>query len=233
MADCPRFLFLEIQGSVMDHASTLAYLGRYLDHALRNSIDKGLPMIAMSPIQGKFSSMLVTLSSARHVLEIRTLGAYSSIWLARHMKGRGTITSLEIDPHRRDVAIENLQFAGIKVPDEVDVQLGAALDILPRLRSEIASGQRPLFDFVFIDADWGNQGRYFEYAVELTSKGGVIYVDNAVRNLVENGMPKDGQSEEDVDNLVKQVGLDGRVDAVVLQTVGAKEYDGFLLAVVK
>ncbi|RKK75258.1 hypothetical protein BFJ69_g7848 [Fusarium oxysporum] len=204
-----------------------------LGHAFQNSIDKGLPMIAVSPIQGKFSSLLVTLSSAKHVLEIGTLGAYSSIWLASAVKGRGTITSIEIDPHRRDVAIENLQFAGINVPDEVDVQLGAALDILPRLKSEIVSGQRPSFDFVFIDADWGNQGRYFDYAVELTGKGGVIYVDNAVRNLVENGMPRDDQSEEEVDNLVKQVGLNDRVDAVVMQTVGAKEYDGFLLAIVK
>ena len=189
-------------------------------------------MIAVSPIQGKFTSLLATLSSARNVLEIGTLGGYSTIWFAEALKGRGKVTSIEIDSHRRDVAIENLRFAGVQVPDEVDVRLGAALDVLPTLKSEIEQGQREPFDFIFVDADWDNQANYFDYAVELSAKRGVIYVDNAVRNLVERESFGKGDPKDATD-LVARAGKDDRVDAIVMQTVGAKEYDGFLLAIVK
>jgi predicted O-methyltransferase YrrM len=189
-------------------------------------------MIAVSPIQGKFTSLLATLSSAKNVLEIGTLGGYSTIWFAEAVKGRGKVTSIEIDPHRREVAIENLRFAGVRVPEEVDIKLGAALDVLPTLKSEIEQGLRDPFDFIFVDADWENQANYFEYGVQLTAKGGVIYVDNAVRNLVESESFGKGDPENATD-LVARAGKDDRVDSVVMQTVGAKEYDGFLLAIVR
>lgn len=206
-----------------------------LVHARENSIKNGIPTIAVSPTQGKFLSLLTTMSSAQDVLELGTLGGYSSICLAQAIKERGgKLTSIDISSDRRQVAIENLQFAGIKVPNEADVLLGAALDILPTLANEIKTGTRPAFDFVFIDADWDNQWEYFDFAVKISKgKGSVIYIDNVVRQVLESGIIGPEKKDEKVMPLVEKVGQDNRVDAVVMQTVGAKSYDGFLMAVVK
>lgn len=205
-----------------------------LENAYTNSTKKGLPMIAVSEIQGKFASMLTTIGSARNVLEIGTLGGYSSIWFAQAMKGRGKVTSIEVIPHHRDVAIENLRTAGVQVPEEVDIRLGAALNVLPKLAEEIERGEREPFDFVFIDADWDNQWNYFDFGVKLSKgKGAVIYIDNAVLNMLESGIVGDNKRDKNATDVVANVGADDRVDAVVMQTVGSKNYDGFLLAVVK
>jgi predicted O-methyltransferase YrrM len=205
-----------------------------LENAYTNSTRNGLPMIAVSEVQGKFVSMLTTIGSARNVLEIGTLGGYSSIWFAQAMKGRGKVTSIEVIPHHRDVAIENLRTAGVQVPEEVDILLGAALNVLPKLAEEIEKGEREPFDFVFIDADWDNQWNYFDFGVKLSKgKGAVIYIDNAVRNLLESGIVGDNERDENAIDVVANVGADDRVDAVVMQTVGVKSHDGFLLAVVK
>jgi predicted O-methyltransferase YrrM len=175
------------------------------------------------------------MSGANHVLELGTLGGYSSICLAQAIKERGgKLTSIDISSDRRQVAIQNLQFAGINIPDEADVLLGAALDILPSLANEIETGTRSAFDFVFIDADWDNQWEYFDFAVKISKgKGSVIYVDNVVRQILEAGIIGPEKKDEEVIPLVEKVGQDNRVDAVVMQTVGAKSYDGFLMAVVK
>ncbi|KAJ6111409.1 hypothetical protein N7523_007470 [Penicillium sp. IBT 18751x] len=205
-----------------------------LDHAYTNSTKKGLPMIAVSEVQGKFASMLTTIGSARNVLEIGTLGGYSTIWFAQAMKGRGKVTSIEVIPHHRDVAIENLRAACVQVPEEVDVLLGAALNVLPNLAAEIEKGEREPFDFVFIDADWDNQWNYFDFGVKLSKgKGAVIYIDNVVRNMLESGIVGGVRREKNAVDVVANVGADDRVDAVVMQTVGSKNYDGFLLAIVK
>ena len=209
-----------------------------LTHAYANSTAHGIPMIAVSPSQGKFLSLLTSLSGARHVLELGTLGGYSSIWFAQALKrnggGGGKLTSIEIDPARREVAIANLEAAGVQVPQEAEVLLGAGLDVLPRLEAEMAAGTRARFDFVFVDADWENQWRYFEWGVRLCKgRGSVVYVDNVVRWLLESGVVGPERREEGVEDLVERVGRDGRVEAVVMQTVGAKDYDGFLMAVVK
>ncbi|KAJ5556819.1 hypothetical protein N7494_000734 [Penicillium frequentans] len=212
----------------------LLHEDRGLENAYANSTKQGLPMIAVSEVQGKFASMLTTIGSARNVLEIGTLGGFSTIWFARAMKGRGKVTSIEVIPHHRDVAIENLRAAGVQVPEEVDILLGAALNILPKLAEEIEEGKREPFDFVFIDADWDNQWNYFDFGVKLSKgKGAVIYVDNAVRNMLESGIVGDAERVEKAVDVVANVGADDRVDAVVMQTVGSKNYDGFLLAVVK
>ncbi|MCJ1398985.1 hypothetical protein MMC11_002187 [Xylographa trunciseda] len=208
-----------------------------LTHAYDNSTAHGIPMIAVSPSQGKFLSLLTRMSGARNVLELGTLGGYSSIWFAQALKatgGSGKLTSIEIDPARRDVAIANLQHAGVQVPQEAEVLLGAGLDVLPRLEAEMAAGQREPFDFVFVDADWENQWGYFEWGVKLCrGRGSVIYVDNVVRQLLESGVVGPEKREEGAEDLVERVGRDERVDAVVMQTVGAKDYDGFLMAIVK
>lgn len=186
--------------------------------------------------RGKFLSMLATLSKSRNVLEIGTLGAYSTIWFARAVKsnGGGKVTSIEIDPARREVAIANLRHAGVKVPEEVEVILGAALDVLPRLAKEIAEGVRVPFDFTFVDADWVSHWAYFDWGVKLSKgKGAVVYVDNVVRNMIKTGVVGNEKKDEDIEDLTQMAGNDSRVEAVVMQTVGAKDYDGFLMAVVK
>lgn len=208
-----------------------------LSHAYTNSTAHGIPMIALSPAQGKFISLLSSATRSRNILELGTLGGYSSIWIAQSLKnsgGRSKVTSIEIDAMRRDVSIANLQYAGVKVPEEAEVLLGAGLDVLPKLAEEIKAGERDLFDFVFIDADWDNQWNYFDWGVKLCNgKGSVVYVDNVVRQLLEIGVVGPEKRDQGVDDLVEKVGKDQRVEAVVMQTVGAKDYDGFLLAIVK
>ncbi|MCJ1377784.1 hypothetical protein MMC17_000880 [Xylographa soralifera] len=208
-----------------------------LTHAYDNSTAHGIPMIAVSPSHGKFLSLLTHMSGARNVLELGTLGGYSSIWFAQALKrngGGGKVTSIEIDPAHREVSIANLQHAGVNVPQEAEVVLGAGLDVLPRLEEEIQAGKRARFDFVFVDADWENQWRYFDWGVRLCKgAGSVVYVDNVVRQLLESGVVGPEEKQEGVVDLVERVGEDGRVYAVVVQTVGAKDYDGFLMAVVK
>ncbi|MCJ1375312.1 hypothetical protein MMC20_006547 [Loxospora ochrophaea] len=207
-------------------------------HAYDTSTANGIPMIALSPTQAKFVSLLTTMHGSRNVLELGTLGGYSSIWFAQALKsnggGGGKVTSIEIDSKRRDVATANLEYAGVKMPEEAEVVLGAGLDVLPRLGEEIEAGKRERFDFVFVDADWDNQWRYFDWGVRLCKgKGSVVYVDNVVREMLESGIVGPEKRDEGATDLVEKVGKDSRVDAVVMQTVGAKDYDGFLMAVVK
>ncbi|RAK95651.1 O-methyltransferase [Aspergillus ibericus CBS 121593] len=204
-------------------------------NARNNTIKHGIPPIALSASQGKFLSLLASCSGARNVLELGTLGGYSSIWLARAIKSTGgKVTSIEINPDRCEVAIQNLRSAGLKVPEEVDVVLGAGLDVLPKLEEEIQRGELERFDFVFIDADWPNQWNYFNYGVKLTNgKGSVIFVDNVVRAMLDYGHVGPEERDTSVASLVEEAAKDERVEAVVIQTVGAKQNDGFLMAVVK
>jgi predicted O-methyltransferase YrrM len=209
-----------------------------ITHAYANTTAHDIPPIAVSPAQGKFLSLLAQISGAKNVLELGTLGGYSGIWFAEALKrnGGGKVTSIEIDPKNREVAIENLRFAGVRVPEEVEVLLGAGLEVLPTLQKEIEEGVREKFDFIFIDADWDNQWAYFDWGVKLSrGRGSVVYVDNVVRQLLEIGAvgrPAGKKDEGVVDNLVEKVAGDRRVEGVVMQTVGGKDYDGFLMAVV-
>jgi predicted O-methyltransferase YrrM len=206
-----------------------------LGYALSNSAKNGLPPISVSPSQGKFLKIQCQLQGAKNILEIGTLGGYSTICFADAGKDVH-VTSIEINPEHRRVALENIRHAGLG--QQVDVILGAALDVLPKLAREIEDGTRRQFDFVFIDADWGEQWDYFDWAAKMTAKGSCIYVDNVVRQLLESGVTDDeadngSEPIRGMKELVERVGRDTRVDAVVMQTVGAKSYDGFLMAVVK
>ncbi|KID85881.1 O-methyltransferase, family 3 [Metarhizium guizhouense ARSEF 977] len=191
---------------------------------LANSARHGLPPISITPLHGQHLSLLAQLVSARAVLEVGTLGGYSAQWFAR---AGARVTSIEVDARHRDVALENLRAAGV---DGAEVVLGDALDVLPRLAAE---GR--VFDLVFVDADWGLQADYFDWAVRLTRRGGAIYVDNAVQSMVEDG--EDGVTREG--SLVARVGRDERVRAALVPTVSVRKWDcesefvdGFLLAVV-
>lgn len=189
-----------------------------LDHALTNSAAKGLPPITILPLHGQYLAIQCQLINAKSVLEIGTLGGYSTIWFA----GTGAkVTSIEIDPKHRDVALENTK--GL----DVEIILGAALDVLPKLASE---GRK--FDFIFIDAAWEEQWEYFQWAVKLTRQNGCIYVDNVVQELLES------ESLES-ESLVTKVGREENVNATLISTVSnhgenwEEMFDGFLLAVVK
>lgn len=191
-----------------------------LDNALSNSTSSGLPPISILPLQGQFLAIQCRLIGAKSVLEIGTLGGYSTIWFAKH--GGARVTSIEINPHHRNVALENT--AGL----DVEILLGDALEVLSRLSNE---GRK--FDFVFIDADWGRQSEYFDWGVKLTRPNGCIYVDNVARSLLDSG----AATEAGVESVITTVGRDKRVTATHVPTLFPNRdpsgvFDGFLMAVV-
>lgn len=203
-----------------------------LEYALVNSSSKGLPEAACYPSQGKHLAIHIRTARAENVLEVGTLGAYSTIWMAsagEHVK----ITTIEADAHHKSVAEENIANAGLE--NQIDVLLGQGLEVLPRLRDEVLAGKRKPFDFVFIDADKQNNVGYFNLAVEMSHSGTGIYVDNVVREgkLADPEAAKEDGRIAGSRALVEKLGNDDRVEAVVLQTLSEKGYDGFLMAVVK
>jgi predicted O-methyltransferase YrrM len=197
-----------------------------LDEALRSSVAAQLPAINVSPAQGKFLHLLAKIRGARNILEIGTLGGYSTIWLARALPPDGRVVTLEIDPRHAEVASGNIARAGLT--NVVELRVGRALEVLPQLEAE----EHPPFDFVFIDADKPNIAEYFNWALRLSRPGSVIVVDNVVRA----GAVIDGKSEDasvqGVRRFNEVLATCKRVDATVLQTVGTKGYDGFALALV-
>jgi predicted O-methyltransferase YrrM len=197
-----------------------------LDAALEASAAASLPPINVAPNQGKLLALLVRLQSARTVLEIGTLGGYSTIWMARALPAEGRMVTLEADPGYAEVARRNIARAGLE--DVVEVRVGPALDTLPQLASE---GKGP-FVLVFIDADKSNNPAYFSWALELTRRGSVIVVDNVVRDgaVVDTGSSDPGVQA--TRRLYELLGAEPRVSATVIQTVGGKGYDGFALALV-
>jgi predicted O-methyltransferase YrrM len=201
-----------------------------LDVALAASAAAGLPAIAVAPAQGKLLNLLTRLMKARRILEFGTLGGYSTIWLARALPPDGRLITLEYEQKHAEVARANIARAGLA--DLVDVRVGEALDTLPRLAEELRGEQADPFDLVFIDADKPRYADYFAWSVDLTRPGGVIIVDNVVRA----GEVLDAQSEDPnvqgVRRLNEVMAADPSVSATAVQTVGAKGYDGFSIAVV-
>ena len=198
-----------------------------LDHAIENSARQGLDEISVYPSQGKFMALQCQIINAKHILEIGTLGAYSTIWLASASPDARVVT-IECDPHAAEVARQNIAFAGLS--DRVEVIVGDALQVL----STLARG--PTFDFVFVDADKEGYPDYLKWAVEHTRTGGLIYFDDMVRKGLlasEEEAEKGNSKVVALRRVVEDAGKDERIDAVILQTVGAKNYDGFMLALVK
>lgn len=189
------------------------------DNALVNSKEKELPAVMVSALQGQFLAIQCQLIGAKTVLEIGTLGGYSTIWFSQ---AGAKVTSIELNPKHRDVALENTK--GL----DPEIILGAALDVLPKLAEE---GRK--YDLVFIDADWGEQWDYFDWAVKLTRSKGCIYVDNVVRMILEDELLDPGK-----DSLVTKAGNDDRVTATLVSTVNShknspdEQFDGFLLSIV-
>ena len=195
-----------------------------LDSAQQAAADANLPAIAVSAAQGKFLHILARSLRAARILELGTLGGYSTIWLARALPPGGRLISLEFDPRHAEVARGSLQRAGLA--DRVEVRVGRAIDSLPGL----ASGDP--FDLVFIDADKPSTPDYVRWALKLSGPGSVIIVDNVVRAgkvIDTSGADEDA---EGMRRAMEVLAAEPRVTTTVLQTVGAKGYDGFAMALV-
>jgi predicted O-methyltransferase YrrM len=197
-----------------------------LDEALAACASAGLPAINVSPVQGKLLQLLARAIGARNVLEIGTLGGYSTIWLARALPDGGRVISLEADPTHAEVARANI--ARAELDTRVEVRLGMALDLLPTLAAE---GGNP-FDFIFIDADKPNNAAYFDWALKLSRPGSIIVVDNVVRGGDVIAADSDSPTVQGVRRFRERLAAEPRVSATAIQTVGGKGYDGLAIALV-
>ena len=198
-----------------------------LEEAVRASDEAGLPSIQVSPPQGKFLHLLARIQRARRILEIGTLGGYSTIWLARALPDDGRLVTMEIDPKHAEVAKANIARAGLT--DRVEVRLGNARELLPELENE----QDAVFDLTFIDADKPSIPMYFESAMRMSRSGSIILVDNVVREGAVIQADSEDASVQGVRKLNEMMSRDPRIEATVLQTVGVKKYDGLAIALVK
>lgn len=202
-----------------------------LEYAAKAQKSNGLPDIAVSRMQGKFLALQCRMMGAKHVLEVGTLGGYSTIWLASASPDI-RIASVEVNEHHASVARASFKHAGLE--DRIEVLVGAGVDVLPKIRQEVESGQRPKFDFVFIDADKPNGLNYLNESIPMSRTGACIIVDNVVRKgqLANAEVAKTDGNVQGGRIVVEAAGKDQRIDATLLQTVGEKNYDGMLICVV-
>jgi predicted O-methyltransferase YrrM len=197
-----------------------------LAQALRASSEAGLPAIQVAPNQGKLLGLLAQAQGARAILEIGTLGGYSTIWLARALPPGGRLITLALEPKHAEVARANLATAGVS--ERVEVRVGRALDTLPLLASERCGP----FDLIFIDADKQNISDYFGWALRLSRRGSLIIVDNVVRKGALIDASSGDPSVQGVRRLHALLAQERRVSATTVQTVGSKGYDGLTVALV-
>ncbi|KAK0212202.1 O-methyltransferase-domain-containing protein [Desarmillaria ectypa] len=207
------------------HNSHLLQKDEILDATIQNSEANGLPAISVSPAQGKLLYLLAKSIGAKRILEVGTLGGYSTIHLARALPDDGKLITLELKEHHAKTATENISRAG--VTSKVDIVVGPALDSLQKMDSE------PKFDFVFIDADKTNILNYFIEAKRLVRKGGVIYVDNVVQNGRVANPDETSDFSTGVKKLIAALKDDEEVEVTTIGTATGKGYDGFLYAVKK
>jgi predicted O-methyltransferase YrrM len=194
--------------------------------ALETSQAAGLPAINVSPNHGKLLHILARLVNARAILEIGTLGGYSTIWMARALQPGGRLITLEYDPKHAELARANIARAGLQ--HSVDVRLGAALETLPKIAAETIGP----FDLIFIDADKVNTPDYFKWALKLSRIGSLIVVDNVVRKGEVANAKTDDPAVQGMRRFIDVAAAEPRVMATALQTVGGKGYDGFSVALV-
>lgn len=208
-------------------AQLLVQSDAVLEESLAASKAAGLPAIHVSPTQGKFLMLLAMISRAKRVLEIGTLGGYSTIWLARGLPADGKVVTLEFDPKHAAIARQNFARAGIE--QKIDLRLGRALETLPLIEDE-AGGP---FDLIFIDADKISTCDYFQWSLKLSRSGTVIVIDNVVREgEIVNAQSSDGNVQA-LRRLNQMLSREPRVTSTAIQTVGGKGYDGFAMVVVK
>ncbi|WP_107950657.1 O-methyltransferase [Lysinibacillus parviboronicapiens] len=197
-----------------------------LEGVLQTNKEAGIPEIDVSPTQGKLLYLLAKIKGAKNILEIGTLGGYSSIWLARALPETGKVYTLEVEPQYAKIAKQNIQNAGCA--SKVEVIVGKALDTLPTLKDNDL-----LFDLIFIDADKPNNPHYLKWALELANNGALIIGDNVIRD----GEVIDKKSEDERVQGVRQfmdlLEKEPRLESTAIQTVGSKGYDGFVISFVK
>jgi len=197
-----------------------------LDAVLQSSAAAGLPPIQVSPLQAKQLHLLARIQGARNILEIGTLGGYSTIWMARALPPGGRLLTLEADAKHAEVARANFVRAGLA--GVIELRLGLALDTLP----QIAAGGHGPFDLVFIDANKNNMPEYFDWALKLSRPGSVIIADNVIRDgAVIDAASKDPDIQG-IRRFNERLAAEPRVSATEIQTVGIKGYDGFAMALV-
>lgn len=197
-----------------------------LEEAQAANAAAGLPTIDVAPNQGKLLHLLARIAGARKILEIGTLGGYSTTWLARALPEDGRLITLEFDAKHAEVARKNIARAGLD--KLVTVRLGAALDTLPLLVKE---GEGP-FDLIFIDADKKNIPNYLTWSLKLSRKGTLILVDNVIRDGEVIDASSEDPNVQGARQLFDALKAEPRLQATALQTVGSKGYDGFAMAVV-
>jgi predicted O-methyltransferase YrrM len=197
-----------------------------LEAALAASDAAGLPPINVAPNQGKLLMLLARIQGARRILEIGTLGGYSTIWLARALPDDGQLVTLEADAKHAEVARANIARAGLA--DRVEIRVGPALETLPLL---VAEGKGP-YDLVFIDADKPSNPHYLAFALELTRRGSLIIADNVVRNGAVVQSASRDPNVRGIRRFNELVAAEPRLTATAVQTVGSKGYDGFAIALV-
>jgi predicted O-methyltransferase YrrM len=212
-----------VDGYIADH-----FLGAdpVLDAALASSAASGLPAISVSPAQGKLLHLLARVQGARNILEIGTLGGYSTIWLARALPAGGHLISLELDPKHAEVARANVARAGLI--DRVEIKLGRAVDTLQQLVTE---GRGP-FDLIFIDADKPGYNDYLMWSLKLARQGTLIIADNVVRKGEVTNPASSDLNVQGIRRFNELLAAEKRVTTTVLQTVGSKGYDGLALILV-
>ncbi|MBD2169050.1 O-methyltransferase [Calothrix membranacea FACHB-236] len=196
-----------------------------LDAALQTAAEAGLPPHNVSPNQGKLLLLLAQIQKARTILEIGTLGGYSTIWLARSLPADGYLISLEANPKHAEVAHSNIVRAGLS--DIVEIRLGLALETLPQIAAEGRT-----FDLIFIDADKPSNPDYLAWALKLSRRGTLIIADNVVRNGAVIDAASEDPNVQGIRRFNELLAAESRVSATEIQTVGSKGYDGFAIAVV-
>jgi predicted O-methyltransferase YrrM len=197
-----------------------------LQSALNSSAVGGLPEIQVSACQGKMLHLLARVRQAGNILEIGTLGGYSTLWLARALAPGGRLVTLELDPHHAKVAKANFQQAGLS--HLIDLRVGPASESLAKL---VAEGQGP-FDFIFIDADKPGTAEYFSWALRLSRVGSIIIVDNVIRKGALLDPTTTGPAVLGMRRFIEMLSAQAGVESTVIQTVGSKGYDGFALILV-
>ena len=218
-------LWTSVDGYIAEH---LLSPDPSLDAAVAASEAAGLPPIAITPNQGKLLELLARIHNAKSILELGTLGGYSTIWLARSLPPGGHLVTLEREPRYAEVALANIANAGLA--DRVRVRVGPALETLPKMQGE---GAGP-FDLIFIDADKQNYPGYLEWSLKLSRVGTLIIGDNVVRGgaILDSGDSGDGGIAAGVRGFYEMLATEPRVSATAIQTVGAKGHDGFALGLV-
>jgi len=205
----------------------LAEEDNVLKNVLATSRENNLPEWEVSTTQGKFLYLLAKMKNAKRVLEIGTLGGYSTIWLARAVPDDGMVISLEYDELYADVSRKNIEYANLT--HKVKIIQGAALDLINKM---IANNEEP-FDMIFIDADKPNNPKYLELSLKLSKSGTVIFGDNVIRDGQLCNASSTDEKVIGVRQFVENMGMSDKLESSALQTVGIKGYDGFTISVVK